>query len=331
MYVRHEAVLSSQIEGTQASLVDLLEYEAESAREGIPGDVSEVVNHVDAMNYGLERLDEIPLSLRLIREIHEKLMSGVRGSEWPVGEFRTLQNLVGPPGASLDRATFIPPPPDQVMSALGELERFLHSENVVPVLVFCGLVHAQFETIHPFMDGNGRIGRLLITFLLCQRRVLQRPLLYLSSYFKRHQQEYYAALMAIRDEGDWEGWLKFFLRGVFEVAQGATETGRKILILRDQHQRLVDSELRSTSNGRRLLDLLFEMPVVSVKVVRHQLGVSQPTANSLVNQFEHLGIVREMTGRQRNRFFSYDPYLSLFDTQFQDHAKEQDLQRSLSA
>lgn len=313
MYVRQEAVLSSQIEGTQASLVDLLEYEAASAREGIPGDVTEVVNHVHAMNYGLERLRSLPLSLRLIREIHQRLMEGVRGSQWTPGQFRASQNLIGPPGAGLKDATFVPPPPDEMLRSLDHFEQYLHTASDVPVLIFCGLVHAQFETIHPFMDGNGRIGRLLITFLLCQRDILRRPLLYLSHYFKQHRGEYYDALMRIRDDGDWEQWLKFFLRGVFEVAQGATNTGRKILRLREEHRQVISDRVRGTSNGLRLLDLLYKMPIVNVRLVGQTLGVSHPTANSLLNQFHAEGLLREMTGGMRNRLFSYDPYLALFE------------------
>ena len=314
MYVRHEAVLSSQIEGTQASLSDVLEYQAASAREGIPADVAEVVNHVNAMNYGLERLQTLPLSLRLIREIHERLMEGVRGSQWPAGQFRSGQNLIGPPGAQLKDATFIPAPPEEALQALGELERYLHRDEALPVLIFCGLVHAQFETIHPFMDGNGRMGRLLITFLLCQRTILKRPLLYLSYYFKQHRREYYESLMAIRDEGDWEGWLRFFLQGVFEVAQGATETGRRILGLREEHRRLVTERIRGAPNGLRLLDLLFHTPIVNVRLVHDALApISQPTANGLVNQFTELGLLREITGGARNRLFRYDRYLALFE------------------
>lgn len=312
MYVRQEAVLSSQIEGTQASLVDLLEYEAASAREGIPGDVTEVVNHVHAMNYGIERLRSLPLSLRLIREIHARLMEGVRGSQWSPGEFRAGQNFIGPPGARVTDATFVPPPPDEMLRSLDDFERYLHNPGAVPVLIFCGLVHAQFETIHPFMDGNGRIGRLLITFLLCQRDILRRPLLYLSHYFKQHRQEYYDALMRIRDDGDWENWLKFFLQGVFEVAKTATDTGRKILRLRESHRQLIGERVHGTANGLRLLDLLYRTPMVTVRLVRDALGVSYPTANSLVSQLHRLGLLREMTGGIRNRLFSYDPYLALF-------------------
>ncbi len=218
MYVRKEAVLSSQIEGTQASLMDVLEFEAQAMDSGKPSDVEEVVNYVGAMNHGLQRLQELPLSLRLIREIHEKLLANVRGGERNPGEFRSRQNWIGPPGCKLSEAFFVPPPPVEMMRALGELEKFLHDESPMPFLIKVGLAHAQFETIHPFLDGNGRVGRLLITFLLCEKGILKRPLLYLSWYFKKNRGEYYDKLQSVRDRGDWESWLKFFLKGVEQVA-----------------------------------------------------------------------------------------------------------------
>lgn len=312
MYVRREAVLSSQIEGTQASLVDVLQYEADAASKGLPADVGEVVNHIDAMNYGLERLNELPLSLRLIREIHEKLLAAVRGGQRSPGEFRTTQNWIGPAGCSLNEAIFVPPPPTDMNAALADLEVFLHSDIELPPLIIAGLVHAQFETIHPFVDGNGRIGRLLITFLLCQRGLLRRPLLYLSHYLKRHRNEYYDRLMAIRDRGDWEGWMKFFLKGVGEVANQATETARHILRLREKHRQLL-SERTATINAVRLLDYLYERPIVTATLVAKTLQVSPPTANNLISQFCDVGLLREMTGRRRNRMFSYEPYLNLFE------------------
>lgn len=322
MYVRREAVLSSQIEGTQASLIDVLEYEADAARKGLPADVGEVVNHIEAMNYGLQRLNELPLSLRLIREIHERLLAGARGGQRSPGEFRTTQNWIGPAGCSLQEATFVPPPPSETMEALSALETFLHADIELPIPVVAGLVHAQFETIHPFVDGNGRIGRLLITFLLCQRRLLRRPLLYLSHYLKRHRAQYYDRLMAIRDRGDWEGWLKFFLQGLGEVANQATETARQILQLRETHRQFV-SEKTTTTNALRFLDYLYQQPVVTARLVVRVLEVSPPTANSLVNQFHNIGLLSELTGKRRNRLFSYGPYLRLFeDTPSEEPAAE---------
>ena len=313
MFARREAVLSSQIEGTQASLVDVLEYEADAARKGLRSDVAEVVNHVRAMNHGLERLESLPVSLRLIREIHEELLANVRGGRRSPGEFRRTQNWIGPPGCTLTEAAFVPPPPHEMMAALSDLEAFLHADVDLPALVNVGLVHAQFETIHPFIDGNGRVGRLLITFLLCQRKILRQPLLYLSLYLTRHKPEYYERLMAIRDYGDWEGWLKFFLQGVAEVANQATDTARRILQLREEHRDFVSQHIRGSANGLRLLDFLYQRPVVSVGLVTRELAVSNPTANKLVNQFNNAGLLVEITGRQRNRLFSYGSYLSLFE------------------
>ncbi len=322
MFARREAVLSSQIEGTQASLVDVLEYEADAARKGSRSDVAEVVNHVRAMNHGLERLESLPVSLRLIREIHEQLLANVRGGRRSPGEFRRTQNWIGRPGCTLTEAAFVPPPPHEMMAALSDLEAFLHADVDLPALVNVGLVHAQFETIHPFIDGNGRVGRLLITFLLCQRKILRQPLLYLSLYLTRHKPEYYERLTAIRDYGDWEGWLKFFLQGVAEVANQATDTARRILQLREEHRHFVSQHIRGSANGLRLLDLLYQRPIVSVGLVTRELGVSNPTANNLANQFENASLLTEMTGRQRNRLFSYESYLSLFEDDLPQPAEE---------
>jgi Fic family protein len=228
MYVRKEAVLSSQIEGTQSSLQDLLSAEAKILSPETPQDVSEVINYVNAMNHGLERLAALPVSVRLIREIHEKLLAGVRGSHLTPGDLRTSQNWIGPGGCTLTEASFVPPPPGEVPEALAALERFIHGDSDLPLLVKIGLAHAQFETIHPFLDGNGRVGRLLITFLLCEQKVLLKPVLYLSHYFKRYRIQYYEHLQAVRDRGAWEEWLAFFVRGVTEVSREATETARRI-------------------------------------------------------------------------------------------------------
>jgi len=309
MYVRREAVLSSQIEGTQSSLDDLLSYQLDSDAAGLPRDVDEVVNHVAAMNYGLERLETLPLSLRLIREIHEVLMSGVRGSEKTPGEFRTSQNWIGPAGASLSEALFVPPPAHELQALLGDLEKFLHNRGSIPRLVHAGIAHAQFETIHPFLDGNGRVGRLLITFLLVHEGVLDKPLLYLSHYLKRHRSEYYDRLMGVRD-GDWEAWLEFFLRGVAEISREATATAGSILALRDEH-RTVTADLGP--NAMRLLDRLFEQPVVNVAWVEKALNVSWPTANKLVGNLVDRDLLVEVTGYRRHRVFRYGPYLRLFE------------------
>jgi Fic family protein len=312
MYVRREAVLSSQIEGTQSTLEDLLavELEPQPAWRPLPQDVDEVVNYVRAMNYGLARLSDLPLSLRLITEIHGELLNGVRDAHRLPGEFRRSQNWIGAENAALAEATFVPPPVHEMKQALDNFERFLHDQEL-PTLVHAGVSHAQFETIHPFLDGNGRVGRLLITFLLVHRSVLHRPLLYLSVYLKRHRAEYYDRLMAIRNSGDWEGWLRFFLTGVAQTAEEAAVTARAILDLREGHRRLIQERVPGV-NGLRLLDLLFERPLVHVNVVKDSLGIAFVTANKLIEQLENLGILEEITGRKRDRIFSYTPYVALF-------------------
>ncbi|MBI3246543.1 MAG: Fic family protein [Deltaproteobacteria bacterium] len=315
MYVKHEAVFSSQIENTQSTLEDVLEYEVDAKGEMRPKDVEEVVNYIRAMNHGLARLKDLPLCLRLIREIHAELLKGVRGSQRTPGEFRRSQNWLGPAGCTLKDAEFVPPPPHEMLQSLDNFEKFLHDRSSLPVLVHCGLAHAQFETIHPFLDGNGRVGRLLITLLLCERQALQRPLLYLSYYLKPHRAQYYDRLMAIRNEGDWEGWLKFFLRGVYEISMTATETARAILALREQHREMIMQQLSSTANGLKLLDYLFERPLLSIRMVAQHLNCSYGTAGSIIQQLEKLNILREITGQQRNRLFRYDPYIALFDRQ----------------
>ncbi len=313
MYVRQEAVLSSQIEGTQASLADVLQFEADHDDPPRVKDVEEVVNYVHAMNHGLARLSELPLSLRLIREIHEKLMAGVRGQHLEPGEFRRTQNWVGPGGCQLKDASFVPPPPDRLLEVLGQLESFLH-DKALPPLIHAGLAHAQFETIHPFLDGNGRVGRLLITFLLCERKVLSKPLLYLSVYLKKHRAQYYDRLQAVRIDGDWEGWILFFLKGVLDVAETAHETAKRILALRQQHQQKLHLEKKSSANLLRALDLLFEQPIQTVAGLADKLDVSYPTANGLLSRLQELQILEESTGFRRNRKFAYEPYLRLFDS-----------------
>lgn len=319
MYVRREAVLSSQIEGTQASLVDLLEFETERARARVPDDSAEVANYVRAMNHGLERLGALPVSLRLIREIHGVLLEGVRGADRNPGEFRRSQNWIGAAGSPLSAATFVPPPPDEMQRALGDLERFLHGGDALPFLLKVALVHAQFETIHPFLDGNGRVGRLLITFLLCEAGVLKRPLLYLSYYLRRRRAEYYDRLQAVRDRGDWEGWARFFLEGVRLVAGEATGTARRLIALREEHRGLVAGSLgRRADSGLRLLESLYAAPLISVRDAGERSGLSYHKANSLVAAFGEFGLLAEITGRKRDRLFMYEPYVDLFrDPEFE--------------
>jgi len=271
-----------------------------------PRDVDEVVNYVRAMNHGPGRLAELPVSVRLIREIHEKLLYGVRGGRLTPGELRRSQNWIGPGGCTLSEATFVPPPPQVVPEALGHLENFLHSRDDLPLLIKIGLAHAQFETIHPFLDGNGRVGRLSITFLLAEAEALHTPVLYLSHYFKRHRQ-------AVRDQGDWETWLGFFLQGIIEVSAEAAETARRILLLREQHRAAITEHLgRAAANGHKVLEVLFERPIVAVGEVQERTGTTYAAANNLVARMANLGILVEITGNARNRRFSYDPYVKLF-------------------
>lgn len=309
MYVRREAVLSSQIEGTQSTLDDVLAYELDASAVRLPSDVSEVVNHVAAMNYGLQRLTTLPLSLRLIREIHGVLMRDVGGESKDPGEFRRSQNWIGPRGGSLVDAAFVPPPISELDRLLGNFETFVRTPGRLPALVHAGIAHAQFETIHPFLDGNGRVGRLLITFLLVHEGVLHRPLLYLSYFLKRHLSEYYDRLMAVRHDGNWEGWLDFFLRGVAETAEEATTTAGAIVQLRERDRAAVQD---LGAHAIQFLDYLYERPVINVASAQSALHVSWPTANKLVQAFVGRGLLQETTGLRRNRVFRYQPYLQMF-------------------
>ncbi|HHT9138862.1 MAG TPA: Fic family protein [Candidatus Wunengus sp. YC60] len=310
MYVRKEATLSSQIEGTQATFTDVLKAEAKIEDLEIHKDVDEVLNYIKAMNYGLQQLDSIPLSIGLIKQIHEKLLSGVRGEWKSPGEFRRSQNWIG--GASINTATFVPPPHTEVMRLMGNLETFLHNEDQLPVLIKTAIMHAQFETIHPFLDGNGRIGRLLLTFYLCQQGILRRPLLYLSDFFKAHRQAYYDALNAYRVHDDIEGWLKFFLEGVRVTSEKATESARKINELRESHLKAISTLGRSTRAARQLLDHIYSSPMIRVSDVERITKLSNPSALYLVDRFEKLGILHEVTGKKRNRVFAYQDYIALF-------------------
>ncbi len=314
MYVRKEAVLSSQIEGTQSSLQDVLAAEARILDRQRPSDVREVLNYIDALRHGLERLGDLPVSVRMFGEIHERLLRGVRGGQLTPGEPRRTQNWIGPAGCTLNEAIYVPPPPQEVPQALSDLEKFIHYDQSLPLLIKIGLAHAQFETIHPYLDGNGRIGRLLIALLLSEAGVLQKPVLYLSHFFKRERQAYYDYLQAIRDNGDWEGWLKFFLRGIVEVSAQATDTARNILHLREQHRSLIAEHLGySAGSGYRVLENLYEHPILSAKAVQQVTGTSYAAANNLVSRLTELGILREITGRSRNRRFRYEPYIALFE------------------
>ena len=312
-YVRKEAVLSSQIEGTQSSLSDLLMFENDEV-PGVPiQDVQEVSNYVAAMNHGLQRLRSgFPLSLRLICEIHDVLLSKGRGSEKQPGEFRRSQNWIG--GTRPGNASFVPPPPDLVLDCMSSLELFLHEDRPdLPLLIKAGLVHVQFETIHPFLDGNGRLGRLLITFLLCAQNVIREPILYLSLYFKTHRTAYYDLLDRVRAKGDWEAWLDFFLTGVKETAEQAASAARRIVALFEDDQRRIEALGRPAASVLRVFQHMQRNPIVSIPATAQKIGISAPTVAKSLEHMRHLGILREITGRERHRLFVYEPYLAILN------------------
>ncbi len=310
-YVRREAVLSSQIEGTQSTLQQLLLFELEESPGAPLDEVVEVSNYVAALNHGLQRLKEgFPLSNRLLREMHGILLSRGRGSKKSPGEFRRTQNWIG--GTRPGNAHFIPPPPDEVEPCMADLERFLHGKgNPYPALVKAALAHVQFETIHPFPDGNGRIGRLLIAFLLHHDRLLSQPLLYLSLYFKQHRAEYYRMLDQVRFEGDWEAWLDFFLEGVEQTATNAVETTRRLLSLFQQDEQTIQRSQRSASTTLQIFRALCERPLMTLNQVCARTGLSFPTAARAMETLVNLGIAREVTGQRRNRVFAYRAYLDI--------------------
>lgn len=312
-YVRREAVLSSQIEGTQSSLAQLMLFELEQA-PGVPiDDVVEVSNYVAALEHGLKRLQEgFPLSNRLIREMHGILLSKGRGSEKSPGEFRRSQNWIG--GTRPGNAHFVPPPPEHVEKCMGELERFLHDDTVpYPALVKAALAHVQFETIHPFLDGNGRIGRLLIAFILHHDGLLSQPLLYLSLYFKQHRSEYYRLLDQVRTEGDWEAWIDFFLEGVQMTASNAVDTARRLLSLFQQDEQKIQRMGRRASTVLRVYRIFCERPLVTLNEICQRTELSFPAVARAVDELSKKGILREITGQRRNRVFGYDSYLNILN------------------
>ncbi len=310
-YVRQEALLSSQIEGTQSSLSDLLLFEADDA-PGVPlDDVQEVSNYVAAMNHGLERIaGGFPVSQRLMREIHEILLSKGRGSTKLPGEFRRSQNWIG--GSRPGNALYVPPPPWCVANLMSDLEKFIHKDySQYTALVKAGLMHVQFETIHPFLDGNGRLGRLMITFLLCTSGLLRYPTLYLSLYFKTHRSRYYELLQRVRTHGDWEAWLEFFLDGVIDTSEHAIETAQKILELFERDHEKIKQSGKLASSPLRIHRILQERPVLSASHAVKSAGISLPTVYSAVKHLESLGIVKEVTGKKKNRIFAYDEYFQI--------------------
>jgi len=308
-FMRREAVLSSRIEGTLASLADLYTFEAaQLPLFEIPSDVAEVHNYVRAMEYGLERLQTFPMSLRLIRDIHEHLMAGVRGEHWTPGEFRRSQNWIGPPGSTIETATFVPPPVDEMQMAMNELEEFIHKPSQIPPLIRLSLIHYQFEAIHPFLDGNGRIGRLLTSLLLCSWNLLPRPLLYLSAYFETERDNYYDTLLKVSQNGDWEKWIIYFLTGVSIQAKDAVFRIRRLHDLLADYRNLCQSS-RSTARILQVVDLLFEQPVLTVQQVADAIEVHYPAAKRYVEQLEEFEILREITGNARNRVYRADAIL----------------------
>ncbi len=311
-YVRKEALLSSQIEGTQSSLSDLFLFEQEKV-PGVPIDVTEVSNDVRAMNHGLDRLgDGFPLSLRLIREIHALLMEGARGSEKAPGEFRTSQNWIG--GQRPGLAVFVPPPPESLLEYLGDLESFMHQEGpAMPLLVKAAIIHVQFETIHPFLDGNGRLGRLLITFLLCQSGALSQPLLYLSLYLKQNRESYYELLMRVRTHGDWEAWTRFFLEGVRDTAQSATAAAQRILGIHIRDKKRLAGLGKSAAIATLVFEQFQRTPILAISSAQKLSGLSFPTVAKAAQQMTDLGILREITGKERNRLYIYDEYLDILN------------------
>jgi len=309
-FIRREAVLSSRIEGTQSSLSDLLLFEATKVEK--QRDVKEVQNYVSAMEYGLKRLDELPLSLRFIRELHSVLMEGVRGEHATPGEFRRSQNWIGTPGATLNEATFVPPPVTEMQECLNQLEKFLHVDTKLPLLVQAALVHYQFEAIHPFLDGNGRIGRLLVTLLLCQRNVLSKPLLYLSAFFEKHRQEYYELLLKVSSNGAWQEWIGFFLAAVAEQSNETVSRSRRLLELLHIYSQ-VAREKRLSPTAGQLVELIFMKPVLNTKTAQGFLKVSYPAAQNAINSLEQAGILTEITGRKRAKAYSANEILKALD------------------
>jgi Fic family protein len=309
-FVRREAVLSSRIEGTRSSLSDLLLFEATKIEK--QRDVKEVQNYVHAMEYGLKRLNELPLSLRFIRELHSTLMKGVRGEQATPGEFRQSQNWIGPPGCTLNEAIFIPPSVPEMQECLNQLERFLHTEKDLPLLVQLALVHYQFEAIHPFLDGNGRIGRLLITLFLCQREVLTKPLLYLSAFFERHRQEYYDLLLKVSQKGAWREWIEFFLRAVVEQSGDAVSRARRLRELHHTYTR-VSREKKLPPTAGQLVELIFMRPLLNARAAQEYLNVTFPAAQKALKALVEAKILAEITGAKRNRAYAAKEILEILE------------------
>ena len=308
-YVRREAVLSSRIEGTRADVADVLLDELVEPEQAVEEDLREVRNYITALEYGIERLSELPLSLRLVREIHGKLLEGVRGNVATPGEFRRSQNWIGAPGSTLATAAYVPPPVEHLMDCLSDWERFAHERDTLPELIQCALLHEQFEAIHPFLDGNGRVGRLLITLFLIERGRLDQPLLYLSEYIEAHRQGYYDSLQRVRTHADWRGWLLYFLEGVAVTAKKGVMQAGKLFALREE----LREKLRSKPRAVALLDALFDNPYVTALRVQELLGVSDPTARQVIAYLEREGVLVEKTGRSWGKVYVATPILAALE------------------
>lgn len=313
-YLRREAVLSSRIEGTQASLADLLADEAGQAPQAPADDVLEVRNYVHALEYGVQRLGSLPFSLRLVRELHERLLEGVRGAHAAPGRFRRSQNWIGPPGSTLATATYVPPPPAELKLMLADWERYMHRRDELPELLQCALMHEHFEAVHPFLDGNGRVGRLLITLFLIERERLSQPLLYLSEYIERKREDYYACLQRIRTHGDWRGWFHYFLAGVRWSARRAARQARDLMDLRESMRRKVMEFPKALS----LVDELFINPHINAVRVKELLGVTDPTARAALGELEQAGLIEETSGRQWGRQYLARGVLRAIDQPAED-------------
>lgn len=311
MYVKKEALLSSQIEGTQASLEGVLRFEADLNPEEDINEVKEVINYIKALNYGIARLSDLPISNRLIKEIHRILIEGTRGTSKTPGEFRTIQNWIGVPGVTLSEATFVPPPPEKVPELMSDLEKFIYQKDEIPPLLKIALIHAQFETIHPFLDGNGRVGRLLITFYLYCEKILSHPLLYLSVYLKKNKSRYYDLLMQIREQDIWEEWLKFFLEGIKEVSEEALVLAKEIITLKEKLLKRLFINKISSIFAVEFLNLLFTKPIITSTDIVKNLNTSKETANQLIRKFENINIIKEISGKKRYKKYILFDYINI--------------------
>ena len=309
MYVRKEALMSSQIEGTQATLDDILDPEVE---ENQNADIADVLNYIRATNYAIARMDELPLCNRLLKETHEILLSGIRGGEKSPGEFRRSQNWIGPAGGTIKNASFIPPSPEDMSSAMSELEKYINEyDDSLDILIQAALIHYQFETIHPFLDGNGRIGRLLITLFLCQREVLTQPVLYISYFLKQNRIEYYDRLMEVRNKGNYEQWVRFFIKAIYQTSEDATQTIDKLVALRDKNRAAINSVGRSSKNVRKVFDYIEKSPIIDIRKTSAELTMPYSTVSRAVEKLCALGILQQTESVKRNRCFAYEEYLGI--------------------